>query len=343
MISAKKNNFIVEFRPSAIRAARISSETAPTVVEDIVEIDLAKEGDPAAAIRAFAKAKSSAYMHASCAVYPQGRVVRQLLLDAPRGKEAGFVMDFLRKSVGVDPDTFATYCLSAEEGSDIDLAASNKKSILVCGATTEKISSTQNELVEHAIYPKRLEIGTIGTIGAIKDSMNGDANRSPVLFLEIDKEVTHAVIVGPRGVEMARQIDSGAISIAQSLKEEMNLKDEAAAEKILRSRDFDLGSIAPKLLRKMLRELQSSIGFFEVQTGSSVSELYCVKDGQVLPWLESSICDLLNLTPLKIDFESWLSAKEISFASEELVGKIDTTWLSMLSLIMEFDAKGEAS
>lgn len=341
MISAKKNNFIVEFRPSTIRAARISSETAPTVVEDVVEIDLQKEGDPASAVRSFAKAKPNAYMHASCTVYPQGRVVRQLLLDTQRGKEAEFVMDFLRKSVGVDPDTFAAYCLSAEGGSDLDLSKSNKQSIVLCGAANDEISKAQKSLVDHGVYPRRLEIGTIGIIGAIKDTMKGDAGRSPVLFLEIDSEATHAVIVGPKGVEMARQIDCGAMHIAQALKEEMNLKDEAAAEKILQSRDFDLGSIAPKLLRKMLRELQSSIGFFEVQTGSSVSELYCLKDGQTLPWLENSICDLLNLRPFEVDLESWLSAKEISFASEELVERIDSTWLSMLALVMEFQA-GEA-
>lgn len=341
MISAKKNNFIVEFRPSTIRAARVSSETAPTVIEEVVEIDLGKESDPAAAVRDFANVKSNAYLNASCTAYPKGRVVRQLVVESQRGKEADFVMDFLRNSVGVDPDGFSAYCLTADGGGDLDLSNANKKSIVLCGASTDAISETQKTLVEHGVYPRRLEIGTIGIIGAINDTMNGDPGRSPVLFLEIDSEVTHVAIVGPKGVEMARQIDSGATHIAQALKEEMNLKDEAAAEKILKSRDFDLGSIAPKLLRKMLRELQSSIGFFEVQTGSSVSELYCLKDGRSLPWLEESICDLLNLSSFQVDFDSWFESKKVSFASDSVAGKIDGTWLSILSLLMEFKG-GEA-
>lgn len=341
MISAKKNNFIVEYRPSAIRAARISSETAPTVVEEVVEIDLSKDDSPASTIRAFAKAKSNAYMHAHSVVYPEGRLVRQVLLDAQRGKEIDFVMDFLRKAGGVDPEKFAAYCLSAADGSEIDLAAFNKKEILVCGASKEEVSGVQRELVEKGIYPRRLELGTLGTIGALRDAIGGDAGRSPVLFLEIDQKFTNAVIVGPKGVEMARRIDCGAIHIAQALKEEMNLKDEAAAEKILQSRDFDLGPIAPKLLRKLLRELQSSIGFFEVQTGSSVSELYCLKDGRFLPWLEGSICDLLNLSPLPLDLSAWLEGKGVTFSSEEVGAKIDNTWLSLFSLVLEF-GKGKS-
>lgn len=342
MISAKKNNFIVEYRPSAIRAARISSETAPTVVEEVVEIDLAKDDSPAETIRKFARAKANAHMHASSSIYPEDRLVRQVMLDAQRGKEVDFVMDFLRKSGGVNPETFSAYCLSAADGSEIDLAAYNKKDILVCGVSKQSVSDTQSLLLEHGIYPRRLELGTLGTIGALKDAIGTDAGRSPVLFLEIDKQSTNAVIVGPRGVEMARRIDCGASHIAQALKEEMSLKDEAAAEKILQSKDFDLGPIAPKLLRKLLRELQSSIGFFEVQTGSSVSELYCLKDGRFLPWLEASICDLLNLVPFPLDLGVWLESKGVTFASEETKSQVDNTWISLFSLVLELGKGGES-
>lgn len=341
MISAKKNNFIVEYRPSSIRVARISSETAPTVVEEILEIDLAKEGDAAAKLREFAKAKPSAYMHASCSVYPEDRVIRQVLLEASRGKEMEFVMDFLKNSVGINPDEFSAYCLSAAGGGEVDPAESNKKDILICGAPKSSIAGVQSSLVEKAVYPRRLELGTIGTIGALKDILGGDANRSPVLFLEMNASSTNAVIVGSKGVEMARSIEFGASNIAEALKDEMSLKDEAAAEKILMSQDFDLGPIAPKLLRKLLRELQSSIGFFEVQTGSSVSELYCLREGKSLLWLESSICDLLNLTPLNIDLSSWLEKKEVSLATVELASRMDSTWMSLFTLAIEL-GKGKA-
>lgn len=341
MISAKKKNFIVEYRPTTIRVARISSEVAPTVIEEVLEVDLNVDDSPATAIREFAKAKSNAYMQAHCSVYPQGRLVRQVLIDSQKGKEVDFVMKYLRETAGVDPEDFAVHCLSAEDGADIDLSAYNKKDILICGAAKPEIVNLQEALVQSAIYPRRLEFGTIGTIGALKDMIGDDSSRSPALFLEIDKDSTSAVIVGPRGVEMARRIECGSTHIAEALKEEMNLKDDAAAEKILKSRDFDLGPIAPKLLRKLLRELQSSIGFFEVQTGSSVSDLYCLKDGKSLPWLESSICDLLNLTPFNFGFEQWLEAKGVSVAEGNLGEQIDSSWISLFALVADFGKGGE--
>lgn len=343
MISGKKTNFIVEFRTSTIRAARISSDHAPTVVEALLEIEREPETDVSGEIRSFAGAKSNAYMHASCAVYPSNRVVRQVLLDTGRGKEAEFVLGYLRNTVGVDPDTFAAYCISSTDGTDTDLAAYNKKPILLCGAPKSEIVEVQEALVGNAIYPNRLEIGTVGIVGVLKDIVMRSGDTSPALFLEIDESGTNAVIVGLKGVEMARRIDFGSGHIASALKEEMNLKDEEAAEKILRSRDFDLGSIAPKLLRKLLRELQSSIGFFEVQTGNSVSKIYSLNQGRVLPWLEHSICDLLNLKPLDLNMSEWLASEKIDFASDELREQVDVTWLGMLSLALELGKGGSES
>lgn len=343
MISAKKNHFIVEFRPSTIRAARISSDTAPTVVEDVIEIDLAKETDPSAALRTFSGAKATGYLHAVCSVFPERRLVRQILLDAQRGKEVAFVLDYLKNTVGVDPDSYSVYCLSTQDGADVDLAAFNKKNILLCGSPKSDIEEIQESLVGAGIYPSRLEIGTIGAIGSLKDTLSEAEDGSPILFLEIDKDTTNALIIGLKGVEMARRIDCGSGAIISALKEEMNLKDEHAAEKILLSRDFDLGSIAPKLLRRLLRELQSSIGFFEVQTGNSVSQLYCLKEGKSLAWLENSICDLLNLTPLQIDLKDWLGERGITLSSGALYEKVDATWLGLFSLALEFGKEKAAS
>ncbi len=342
MISAKKNNFIVEYRPSSIRAARISSATAPAVVESLLEIDLDGEADVADKVRDFCGAKGNAYMHAACSVYPDQRLVRQIVLDAPRGKEADFVLTYLRETVGVDPDEFSTYCLSAQDGTDADLSAFNKKNVLLCGAPKPSVVEVQNRLVDSAIYPDRLEIGTIGIIGALRDMLGAQEGSPTMLFLEIDTDSTNAVIVGEQGVEMARCIDCGARQIASALKEEMNLKDESAAERILLSKDFDLGPIAPKILRKLIRELQSSIGFFEVQSGSSVSQLFCLKQGRSLPWLQASVCELLNLEQLSLSLSDWLASRQLSFASEELTEKLDGTWVGIFSLALEL-GKGEPS
>lgn len=343
MISAKKKNFIVEFRPSTIRAARISSESSPTVIEEVGEWNWSEGSIPATEVREFASAKANGFLKAACAVYPKDRLLKKLLVDSPRGKEVDFVLGHLKESVGVDPDDFSVFCLSAESGNEVDLSSVNKKDILLCGSARETVEDMQRRMIDCAIYPRRLEMGTIGTVGALKNAIGNEAGRSPVLFLEIDTDFTTAVIVGPKGVEMARKIDCGSKAIALALKEEMNLKDEAAAEKILESQAFDLGPMAPKLLRKLLRELQSSIGFFEVQTGNSVSELFCLKEGESIEWLEASICDLLNLTPLNLDFPVWLEKNGVTFSGEAVAQKLDTRWIGLMALVLELNGGGSDS
>lgn len=342
MISTKKQTFVVEFRPTAIRAIRASAERAPVVIEEVLEIDLLKESDVAGKLRAFASAKGNAYLHANCCVYPQHRLLRHLVLDAARGKETDFVLKHLRTNAGIDPDAYSVFCLSAADGTDADLAAFNKKAVLLCGAPRSEIVDIQKILVENGVYPSRVEIGTIGMIGFLKDTIGQGEEAAPLLFLEIDTDSTNAVIVGPKGVEMARRIDCGATHIATSLKEEMSLKDDAAAEKILRSRDFDLGPIAPKILRKLLRELQSSIGFFEVQTGQSVARLFCLKQGGSLSWLEQSVADLLNLKPLQLEMKEWLAARNVTFGSDAIGAKTDATWAGLLAMVLNFEKERAA-
>lgn len=335
MIATKKKNFIVEYRPTGIRVARVSSYASPVIVEDVLEVNLVKEGDAAEKLRAFAGVKSNGYIQAVCTIYPETRLLRHLTLDSSRGKESEFVLDFLKSQVGVNPDEYSVFCLSAKDGLDADLVTFNKKPILVCGARSSEIVEIQHDLVKYGIYPNRLEVGSASTSGVLKEYLADDEHSSPMLYLEIDSKSTNAVIVGPKGVEMARRIDCGADHIASALKEEMNLKDELAADKILQSKDFDLGPIAPKILRKLLRELQSSIGFFEVQTGLSVSHLYCTNRGRSQNWLQDSICDLLNLSVVGDELAGWLSKVGVTFSSEEVASKVDCTWIGLFAHLIE--------
>lgn len=343
MISAKKNDFIIEMRPDCIRVARVSFKSQPVVIESILEQPLKPGAEGIAeALRTFAGVKGNAYLNGACAIYPTERILRHLSVDASRGKEGEFVLDFIRSQVGVDPANYAVFCLSAQDGKDAELAAFNKKPVLLCGVSRQEVATLQESLVSKGIYPTRLEMGSIGIIGAVKDLLAWQDEACPALFLEIERDSATAVIVGSKGVEMARRIDCGSDEIAQSLKEEMNLKDVEAAHKLLWSRDFDLGTIAGRILRRLMRELQSSIGFFEVQTGQSISKLHCMAGGKEVGWLRSSICDLLNLTPLKIDIPAWLASRGVTISDGVDRSRLDMTWLGLLALACELEKERAA-
>lgn len=344
MISSSKKDYIVEYRPSSIRMARVSSFTSPITVEAIEEIALEGEADAiASAVRKFSGAKSNGYLNGSCIVYPERRVIRQVSIDAPRGKETEFIFNLLHNEIENAPAELSAHCLSPESGKEVDPAEFNRKDVVVCGVPNPDIADLQSRMLDHAIYPRRVELGTIGVIGALQDALVWQESKVPALFLELEDRVANAVIVGPKGIEMSRKVEAGTLDIAEALKEELSLKDMDAAFRLLSSRDFDFSSISRKILRKLLRELQSSIGFYEVQTGQSVSWIHTSSRSVSMDWLEESIGSFLNLESFQLEMEAWLESIGVSFASEELSGKIDLSWIGLFSTLCSFNREVAAA
>ncbi len=344
MISSRKKEYIIEYRPTSIRLARVSSLTAPITIEAIEEIELSADSETIArAVRQFCGAKANGYLNGSCIVYPDRRVVRQVSIDSPRGKETDFIFEFLQNEIENAPSDLSAHCLSPETGTEVDPNDFNKKEVIVCGVPNGDIADLQNRMLEHAIYPTRIELGTLGTIGALQDALIWKNSKVPALYLELDDHSANAVIVGSKGIEMSRKIDTGSKDIAEALKEELSLKDEAAAVRLLSSKDFDFSSISRKILRKLLRELQSSIGYYEVQTGQSVSWIHTSSRAVSMDWLEGSVGGFLNLESFELNISEWLQSSEINCADDEL-GKIaDLSWIGLLSTLCSFNKEEVAA
>lgn len=338
MISSSKKEYIVEYRPSSIRMVKVSSFTAPVTIEAIEEVDLSDDSEVVAkAVRKFSGAKANGYLNGSCVVYPERRVVRQVAIDAPKGKETEFIFNFLQNEIENAPPDLSAHCLSPETGKEVDPKEFNKKEVIICGVPNPDISKLQHKILGHAIYPKRVELGTVGMIGALQDALIWKDSKVPSLFLELDERSANAVIIGAKGIEMSRKIDTGSKDIAEALKGELSLKNEAAAVRLLSSNDFDFSSISRKILRKLLRELQSSIGFYEVHTGQSVSWIHCSSRVVSMDWLEGSIGGFLNLESLELNVLEWLKSSNIIFANDELSENIDLSWMGLLSTLCPFN------
>jgi len=338
MISASKKEFIVEYRPASIRVARVSALTAPVTIEAIEEFSLSEGADAIAnSIRKVSGAKSNGFMNGCCVIYPERRVVRQVSIDAPKGKETEFIFGVLHHEIENAPPELSAHCLSPETGQDVNPSDFTRKEVIICGVPNPDIEKIQKGMLEHAVYPKRIELGTVGLIGSLQNALAWKQSSLSALLIEIDESSTNAAIVGAKGVEMSRKVPTGKRDIAEALKEELNLKDDEAAERLLSSKDFDFSSISRKILRKLLRELQSSMGYYEVQTGQSVSWIHSSSKAISMDWLELSLGESLNLKPFELDFHAWLESLEIRFADEELAGKVDISWMAMISALCSFE------
>jgi hypothetical protein len=110
------------------------------------------------------------------------------------------------------------------------------------------------------------------------------------------------------------------------------LKDEESARKLFYSNTFDFTGMGPQLIKRLLKELQSSIGFYEVQTGQSIGQVICTLLPAKLGWLENAIATALGVAALKFDFNPWLQARQIGVSDHAAGAGLDRRWFGLLAL-----------
>ncbi len=336
MLFAPKNKgFFVEKNDHGWMLARTSSASAPLVVEELREVRL---NDPEALKAVISeiqpKAHPSGYLHADCGVYPPKRLLRCGTIEPRRAKEANYLSEFCSQQFRIEHEKYIIALLDAATGTQCDISQVLPKELLFCGLLNEEVVSNQDTMLEAGIYPTRLELGSVALLGGIVDTLVFSGSKSPTLVLEIGSDATHSFIVGADGVEASRPIPFGIESMLPVVHRKLNLKDEESARKLFYSNTFDFTSMGPELVQRLLKELQSSIGFFEVQTGQSIGQLICTALPSQLSWIESSIGSSLGVATVKLDIPAWLASHRITLSDRALAVSPDSRWLGLLSLLV---------
>jgi len=335
--SQKTKGFFVELNDHAIMLARTSAGTAPFTVEDMRECP---PGDSAAleeAIRVIQPKKTpSGYLHASVGVYPSKRLVRRHSLEMKRIKEAGYLAEVCTQQFRIEQEKYSLAILNAADGSDYDLTKAVHKDVLFCGLPGDEVTALQNTLLEAGIYPERLELGSVATLGGVVDCLTHGKSKVPTLVLEIGADATHSFIVSSTGVDASRPIPQGLDAMVPIVQKELGLKDEESARKLFYSNTFDFTGMGPLLIKRLLKELQSSIGFYEVQTGQSVGQVLCTQLSPKLAWLDAAIASALGITSLKLDPAPWLQSRQITLPEALAKNAQDVRWFGLLSLMAHY-------
>jgi hypothetical protein len=90
------------------------------------------------------------------------------------------------------------------------------------------------------------------------------------------------------------------------------------------------------LIKRLIKELQSSIGFYEVQTGQSVAHVACVLLPSKLVWLEGAIAADLGVSVLKTDIPAWLQSQQITLADTLPTNLQDVRRLGLFGLLVQY-------
>jgi len=334
MFFAKKlKGFFVELGEQSILLARASQIEAPLVVEELKEFP----ASDTAAFKDYLKGAvgrgPTGYAHARCGIYPTRRIVRRHTVDPKRAKEPAYFNEIYSQQFRIEPEKYAIQALNPEDGSEYDSGKGAPKEALFCGLPSDEIISTQSSLLEMGLYPERLELGTVATAGALASYLSFKQSKTPVLLLEMGTETTHSHIVSADGMDVSRPIPSGIAAMIPVVQKELGLKDEESAKKLFYSNTFDFTSMGGTLVKKLLKELQSSIGFYEVQTGQSIGSVLCTQLPASLGWLGTTIASSLGVGMLKMELVPWLESQSITLTADATPNPPDERWLGLLALM----------
>ena len=339
IFSSPTKGYFAELSEHAILLARTSAAIPPFAVEDLREV---APGDSAALAEAITqlqpKKSPSGYLHATVSIFPAKRVVRRHSVDLKRVKEPGYFAEVCSQQFRIEPEKYSIAVLESTDGSDYDVNKGAQKEALFCGLPSEDVDATQRALLDMGIYPERLELGTVATLGGIAHYLEHQKSKTPTLVLEIGGDSTHSFIVTAGGVEASRPIPQGLESMVPVVQKELGLKDEESARKLFYSNTFDFTGMGPLLTKRLLKELQSSIGFYEVQTGQSVGQVLTTQLAPKLAWLDTAIATALGISTVKLDARPWLQARQITLPENLARMAQDVRWFGVFALMGRYDA-----
>jgi Tfp pilus assembly PilM family ATPase len=338
LFSKKTKGYFVELNENSVLFARTSASSAPLEIEELKECALGDEAAIAEAIKQMQPRKPpSGYMHSVVGVYPPKRVVRKYTLELKKMKEPGYMADVFTQQLRIEPDKFTLALINANDGADYDLAKASQKEVVFCGAPNDDISATQEHLLNLGIFPDRLELGSVATLGALVDCLAFEKSKTPTLVLDVGNDTTHSFIVSSAGVEASRPIPQGLEAMVPVVQKELGLKDEESARKLFRSNTFDFTGMGPLLIKRLLKELQSSIGFYEVQTGQSVGQVVCIQLSPKLAWLEGALATSLGIASLKFDPIPWLRSRKVVVPDALVKTAGEFRWFGLMSLMVHYN------
>jgi hypothetical protein len=127
------------------------------------------------------------------------------------------------------------------------------------------------------------------------------------------------------------------------VQKELGLKDEDSAKKLFYSNTFDFTGMGPLLIKRLLKELQSSIGFYEVQTGQSVGQVLTMQLSPKQAWIDVAIAQSLGISSLKPDSGAWLQSRQVTVPDAFSKNTREVGWFGLFSLMAHYNLSANAA
>jgi len=333
----------VEVSEYSVLAARVSSLEPPLVIEAIKEIPAGTVDELGAVVSELMDIPSGHYAHTVVSVYPLNRFVRRSAMENPaKAKDVAFLSEYIRSQFQVDTAKNMVAVMNAENGQSATAETGYSKELIFCGAPLEEVRERQQFMTSAGMYPHRLELGSVATIAGMGSYLEAEGIKSPTLLLEITQENSQVFILRGNQLDLARPIPQGLNHMFPIVQQELGLKDEESAKKLFYSNTFDFTEMGPTLLKKTLKELQSSTGFYEVQTGQTIGQIHLSMLPKNLSWMGGLLAHTLGIETLTPEYPAWLRSLGIEAAPGVELAALDGRWLGLFGLMVKYENKPEA-
>jgi len=341
MVKSRKALFL-EISEYSVLAARTSAQEPPFTIEEVREIPAGTPDELAAMVSEMMSLTAGQYAQSIVGMHPTGRFVRRATMENPaKAKDPAFLAEYVHSQFQVDTTKNVVAVLNAESGQFATTETGYTKELIFAGAPLEEIKARQQLIVQASIYPERLELGSVATIAGLGSYLASEEIKSPTLLLEITQDASQVFILRGTQLDLARPIPHGLNSMFPIVQQELGLKDEESARKLFYSNTFDFTEMGPALLKKILKELQSSTGFYEVQTGQTIGQIHLSLLPKNMAWMSGLLARSLGIDTLKPEFPDWLRGLGIEAAPGCELAALDSRWLGVFGLMGKYEAKPE--
>ncbi len=285
--------------------------------------------------------RGSRYLHAHVGIIPESRFFRLHSLDSiAKAKGQDYFPHVLEQQYRISPQSSQLAIISAQSGAPFspERSLASQKDLILCGADVREFTAFQENLVECGVFPESLQLGTLSSIAALKNYLRYKESEEPALLLEVTQNSANLVILSREKVDLCRPVNFGFNTVLPVIQQELGLKDEDSARNIFFSNTFDFKEIGPKLLQKIIKELNASTGFYEVQTGQTIPHMYMTSLPDNLSWIPEVIAREMDIELLDIDWEGWSEEIGISFGEDCSTGDLGPTAFGLFSLFVNLEA-----
>jgi len=338
MLKPSTKGLFVELSEYSLLAARTSRLKPPFTIEAVEECTLTDDKQIDNWLGNFMGLNKGQFCIGVCGVYPPNRLIRRASLENPaRAKDPAFLPDYLKQQFKVDVATHSVAVLNAAGGSEFNITKGFSRELVFCGAPTSEFQTLQDRLVSFGIYPERIELSTVSLLGGLVSYSELKERTAPTMVLEIASENAQVLIYQGNQLDVARPIPYGLNSMYPIVQKELGLKDEASARKLFTSNTFDFTEMGGVLLKKLLKELQASTGFYEVQTGQTIGEIFLSLLPDNLNWIGSTLSRTLGVDVLVPEYGDWLQSHSIEVSDSVDLLNLGSRWFGLFSLMGNFN------